>query len=122
MKRVFSYCALVVLSIAALFWIFSQVIAVVTNLYTANLRAKQKVTMGTMRKAAERHEKGQSIGSLRDGWDRPIRVHVDGRHYSLRSAGSDGVFERGVLAGPVLGYTRDIVLINGYFWQMPEGI
>jgi hypothetical protein len=87
-------------------------------------RSKQKRTMHEMRLAAERFEKGGTIGAPRDAWDHPMRVRVSGRHYSIRAAARDGRFETGEPAGPVGSddYNRDIVFVDGTYRQVPEGI
>lgn len=85
-------------------------------------RAAQKRTLATMHYAAERFEQGKPIGALVDGWKRPMRVHVEGKHYSLHSAAADGKFESRIRYGQYPEYERDIVLVDGQFLQMPEGI
>ncbi|MFP5247646.1 MAG: hypothetical protein ACLGH0_13220 [Thermoanaerobaculia bacterium] len=85
-------------------------------------RSRQKATMSAMHHAAERIEKGKTVGTLVDGWERPMRVRVAGKHFSFQSAGADGKFETWSLDGPVGGLHRDIVMIDGVYWQMPEGI
>lgn len=85
-------------------------------------RRAQMRTLAEMHWAAERFENGKPIGAPVDGWKRPIRVHVEGKHYSLHSSGSDGRFESRIRYGRYPEFERDIVLVDGQFLQMPEGI
>lgn len=98
------------------------IVGVTGHVRTSIQRSRQKRTMAHIHLAAERFEKGQPIGALRDAWDRPMRVHVAGKHYLIQSAASDGMFERGPFKGQAPNLEDDIVLIDGIFWQMPEGI
>ncbi|HYI08253.1 MAG TPA: hypothetical protein VEK57_04210 [Thermoanaerobaculia bacterium] len=77
-----------------------------------------------MTRAAERVEKGQPVGEVRDGWGHPMRVRVAGRHYSFRAASRDGRFETIEPEGRVESddYDRDIVFVDGTFRQVPAGV
>lgn len=92
------------------------------DFYTAFNRSRQKQTMAKKRDAAQRFEKGHAIPAMRDAWGTPMRVHVDGKHYSIVSAGLDGSFEMRNPEAQVAGFRRDIILLDGIFVQMPDGI
>lgn len=98
----------------------------VPNLHTTLQRSRQKRTMAIMDGVADRIDRGAVVTTALDGWERPMRIRRAGRHYFLHSAGADGVFEPGVPRAPhrVLGsgFDADIVLVDGRYQQIPEGI
>jgi len=57
-----------------------------------------------------------------DGWNRPFRYTSDGRHYTLKSLGSDGQEDAGAVLGPTRTFAADIVFSQGVFVQWPEGV
>lgn len=97
-------------------------IIAVPNLHTALQRSRQKRTMSDLRTLAQLIEKGGQPAASRDGWGHPLRIRRAGRHYSIRAAAADGIFESGSPRGAVDGFDSDIVLIDGQFRQTPEGI
>jgi hypothetical protein len=94
----------------------------VPNLYTAVQRSHQKLTMADMRDAAARHEQGQPIGALTDAWGHPMQVRIREGHYSIRAAMRDGKFQYIPLGKITSSWDADVVLVDGTFQQMPEGI
>lgn len=92
------------------------------NLREALQRSRQKRTLANMSVAAAQIDAGVAPTNLLDGWERPMRFHRAGPHYSIRSAAADAKFE----TTPLRPYTRefrdDIVLADGAFAQFPEGI
>lgn len=96
----------------------------VPNFYTALQRSYQKRTMADMRTMAAQFEEGKPLAPARDAWGHPMRLRVDGKHYSIRAAGRDGKFEQDVpfRLRMIDSYDGDLLLVNGEFWQMPEGL
>lgn len=90
----------------------------------ARRRSMQKRTMAAMHAVAESIEKRQPYGPVRDAWGHPLRVHVTGKHYAIRAANADGRFETTtpVTAVRTTGFDADAVLIDGVFYQFPEGL
>lgn len=121
----------------------------IPNLLTAMERSKQKRTIADMRSIAVSletyaNDKGGypdgSIGDLQaalvptysrnlprlDGWTHELKYEKQEAGYFLGSGGKDGAFERGSLSeyprGTTSNFDCDIVLANGVFVQMPEGL
>ena len=94
----------------------------VSNLRLARERSRQQRTMVLMRDAGSSIEKGAPVGRMKDAWGFPMQVRVNDVHYSIRSAGFDGEFEKTTPRGPVDGFDADLVLAEGAFLQYPEGI
>jgi hypothetical protein len=94
----------------------------VSELDTARNRSRQKRTMALLRDTAIRIEAGMPVVQPKDAWGYPLQVRVNDSHYSIRSAGSDGKFEKTDPRGYAVGSAADIVLAEGTFLQYPEGI
>jgi len=124
------------------------------NLLTAMQRSKQKRTMADIRSLATAIEAykidhnalpvGSSVSTVKaqliptyikavpeqDGWTHPLRYGCDPAgqcdHYTLASAGKDGVFENDDLTayhrGSTTNFDCDIVYRDGEFVQDPEGV
>ena len=94
--------------------------------HTALQRWRQRQTMSDISALADRMDKGAPVTAANDAWNRPMRIRRAGRHYSIASAGADGVFEPERLRQKheLVGYTfaSDIVLIDRKFHQVPYGI
>src|SRR5687768_13230352 len=108
-------------------WIVSTVFALLiaiaaSNVYTALQRSYQKRTMADMRDAALRIEEGKPAGAVVDAWGHPMQVRVREGHYSIRAAMRDGKFERETLTGFTSSWDDDVVLSDGAFQRMPEGL
>ena len=56
-----------------------------------------------------------------DGWQRAFRYSSDGDHYTLVSFAIDGIANTPYEEGPTNYFEEDIVLVDGSFWQYPEG-
>lgn len=56
-----------------------------------------------------------------DGWQRPFRYTSDGDHYTILSFAIDGVSSAPYSEGASNYFEDDIVLVDGSFWQYPEG-
>lgn len=84
--------------------------------------SRQNKTMVLMRDAAVVLEHGKPVGVLYDAWGYPLQVRVAGKHYSIRSAGSDGRFENTAPRGAIEGFEADLVFSEGAFVQYAEGI
>jgi hypothetical protein len=93
----------------------------VSNGLESRERSRLKTTMAAMRDAGQRFEQGQPFTPMNDEWGNPVRIEVRGRRYSLRSAGSDGVFETGNPRGDTEEAGADIVFADGNFLQGPGG-
>jgi hypothetical protein len=93
-----------------------------SNLHIARERSRQKRTMALMRNAGVAIENGVPVGPMKDAWGFPMQVRVSDVHYSIRSAGSDGRFEKTEPHGYVKTFEADLVFSEGNFVQFPEGI
>jgi hypothetical protein len=92
------------------------------NLREAMQRSRQKHTLANMSVAAAQIDAGVAPTNLLDGWERPMRFHRAGPHYSIRSAAADAKFQTTPLRPYTQEFSDDIVLADGAFAQFPEGI
>ncbi len=56
-----------------------------------------------------------------DGWRRMMLYQSDGRSYTVRSLGADGLLQEALPVGPTRDFSDDIVLVTGAFVLWPEG-
>lgn len=57
-----------------------------------------------------------------DGWSRSLHYSSDGVVYTLLSYGGDGQPSPPYAGGRTHGFSEDIVLVGGRFFQWPEGV
>jgi len=57
-----------------------------------------------------------------DGWSHPVLYASDGSTFTLLSRGADGALSQPWPGGPTHRTTADIILVDGQFFQWPEGV
>jgi hypothetical protein len=100
---------------------------VVPNLLRAAERRRQKLTMRDMVMLSKEIESGKPSSIRDDHWGHPLQLRINGSHYLIRSAGSDGYFETDPAPVPPHTVIRsrfedDILFGDGAFLQYPAGI
>jgi len=56
-----------------------------------------------------------------DGWSEPVHYSSNGTTYTMISFGWNGVSNLPYVPGPTNSFDADIVLVDGGFYQWPEG-
>lgn len=142
--RAIKLAALVCLAIAAI--VAGFVLSRLPGLLDAIDRGKQKQTVARMIQMAEElerirrgtghypspavfeelSERGDASLHRMDKWGWPFRYDSGGDHYFLVSLGKDGAadFDRSATSLPIrtVSFASDIVVRNGEFVQLPEGV
>ncbi|HYI08252.1 MAG TPA: hypothetical protein VEK57_04205 [Thermoanaerobaculia bacterium] len=95
----------------------------VPGLYGAVQHSRQNRTMALLRSVAEQIERGMPVTSAADAWGNPMYIRIAGPgDYTIRSAGSDGIFESGPPRGSIHHHSEDLVFDGGALVQWLEGI
>ena len=56
-----------------------------------------------------------------DGWKNPFIVQIETRNYTVTSIGKDGVQQASPAGGATHSFADDVILVDGAFYQAPEG-
>ncbi|MDQ3281334.1 MAG: hypothetical protein M3Q69_07970 [Acidobacteriota bacterium] len=122
------------LMITAVVVMFTWVaVAVVTDLYIAMNRARQKRTMATVIQwgsafesmvAGDNKAADARVRKLarEDAWGTPLRIQHNAKGYVIQAAGADRRFQKDIRPGAITTVAQDIVFADGHFVQYPEGI